>query len=86
MMTQKILIVVAILCLTVSVASVIKFSERKRLTFFTGLISLFMPIFLAVFKFKYIGRIFGSYRIQHNISSSVSCFPVRFYRIPRHSI
>ena len=71
MMTQKILIVVAILCLTVSVASVIKFSERKRLTFFTGLISLFMPIFLAVFMIYFFMYVYKKDFISLSVSQRI---------------
>ena len=59
MMTQKVVIVLMIICLAFSVASIIKFAERKQLTSFSLLTSMFMPIFHLIFMvyfFLYVYR------------------------------
>ena len=57
-MTQKILVVSLIIRLACSVASVLKFMERKQLTIANVLISLLVPLFLAIFMIDLFGHVY----------------------------
>lgn len=53
MMTQKVIIVLMIICLAFSLASIIKFAERKQLTGFSLMVSMFMPILYLIFMMHF---------------------------------
>lgn len=57
-MTQKVLIGALIIYLACSVASILKFMERKQLTIANVLTSLIIPIFLAVFMVDLFGYVY----------------------------
>ena len=57
-MTQKILVVSLVIYLACSIASILKFMERKQLTIVNVLNSLIIPIFLAVFMVDLFGHVY----------------------------
>lgn len=72
MMTQKLIIVLMIICLAFSVASIIKFAERKQLTGFSLMVSMFMPILHLIFM-----TYFFIYVYRRDLQLIV--FPDRFF-------
>ena len=57
-MTQKILVASLVIWLACSIASILKFMERKQLTIANVLTSLIIPIFLAVFMVDIFGHVY----------------------------
>ncbi len=72
MMTQKVIIVLMIICLAFSVASIIKFAEKKQLTGFSLAVSMFMPILHLIFMMH-----FFVYVYRRDLQLIV--FPDRFF-------
>lgn len=72
MVAQKVIIVLMIICLAFSVASIIKFSERRQLTGFSLIVSMFMPIFYLIFMMH-----FFVYVYRRDLQLIV--FPDRFF-------
>ena len=72
MMTQKVIIVLMIICLAFPVASIIKFAERKQLTGFSLVVSMFMPILYLIFMMH-----FFVYVYRRDLQLMV--FPDRFF-------
>lgn len=48
-MEQKLIAFVSIMCFSVFIASLIKFSAKKLLNGFSAMLSIFVPIFLVLF-------------------------------------
>lgn len=57
-MTQRVIIVSLVIWLACSVASMLKFMERKQLTSANVLISLIIPLFLVMFMIDLLGHVY----------------------------